>query len=78
MKKILNIRQGVLNGTLYLESLGYTYKIRGRINGKIYTLARSYTYILDKNVALNNMKMEMEVLSEQEPLFNLKDYNREI
>ena len=76
MKLIEKITQGDLTGSLYLEKLGYTYKIKARVAGKMLVVGRSYVYILHKDVARQQMLDEMEIISGQVALFNLKDYQK--
>ena len=76
MKLIEKITQGDLTGSLYLEKLCYTYKIKARVASKTLIAGRSYVYILNKDVARQQMLDEMEMISGQVAMFNLKDYQK--
>lgn len=73
MKLIETYRQGELTGSLYLEKLGYTYKIKARVGGRVQVVARSYVYLLHKDQARQKMLDDMQVLSGQPSLFDLID-----
>lgn len=77
MKKIKEIERGGLTGSLYLEKLGYTYKIKGRINGKMTTLGRSYVYLSRKERALELMENEIDSILDITTLFNMNEYRKD-
>ena len=74
MKVIEKIQRGGLIGTLYLERLGYTYKIKARVGNKMLVVGRSYVYLLHKEDARERLSSEMDAISGQLTLFNIKDY----
>lgn len=71
MKLIETHRQGGLKGSLYLEKLGYTYKIKAKVQGRTQVVARSYVYLLHKEQARQKMLDDMQALSGQPSLFDI-------
>ena len=71
MKLLETHRQGELTGSLYLEKLGYTYKIKARVCGRVQVVARSYVYLLHKDQARQKMLDDMQALSGQRSLFDI-------
>ena len=70
MKKIKTEKIGDVSASLYLESLGYTYKIRAKIKGsRSQIVARSYVYITDKAKAEEMMQAELYNVTQQLKLF---------
>lgn len=74
MKLIGTHRQGELIGSLYLEKLGYTYKIKARVGERMQVVARSYVYLLNKDQARQKMLDDMQSISKQLTLFNITAY----
>ena len=77
MKAIYKTERGGLIGSLYLEKLGYTYKIRGKINGKSMVLGRSIVYLARKERALELMENNIDMLLDSPQLFNINDYRKD-
>ena len=46
---------------LYEEKIGYTYRIKTRINGKLTTIAQPYTYANTKEIAEEELREKLEV-----------------
>lgn len=70
MKKIKTEKIGEVTASLYLESLGYTYKIRAKINGsRSCVVARSYAYITNIKTAEEMMKADLFNITQQLKLF---------
>lgn len=63
MKKICNIDMGELNGSLYLYKLGYGFKIKRKYDGL--EVGRSYCYFVKEDMAMERMKEEMEIITNQ-------------
>jgi hypothetical protein len=59
-------------GTLSLERLGYSWRIKTKVNGKTQTVAQSYYYTTDKQKALDALNYNYNVVTGfQRDLFNL-------
>lgn len=70
MKKIKTEKIGDVTASLYLESLGYTYKIRAKIKGSSSRIvARSYAYITDRKKAEELMQADLFNITQQLKLF---------
>ena len=67
MKKLYSVKMGGLTGSLYLYKLGYGYKII-RDYDKM-KLGRSYAYITEKEHAMELLKEDMEIITNQLKLF---------
>ena len=67
MKKICDIDMGELNGSLYLYKLGYGFKIKLKHDGL--EVERSYCYFLEKEMAMERLREEMEIITNQLKLF---------
>ena len=59
MSKVLSEEIGGFKGTVYLMSLGYTYKIT--YHRKV--VDQSYVYLVDENLAIERMKNSLRMLS---------------
>lgn len=77
MRVIYKTERGGLIGSLYSESLGYTYKIRGKIDGKSMILGRSFVYLAHKEKAIELMENNIDALLETSQLFNINDYRKD-
>lgn len=70
MKKICDSRCGDVVGSLYRESLGYTWKIRRKNwRGGWDIIARSCVYLNDKATAIEQLNRELENITNQSKLF---------
>lgn len=78
MQKIKTVTLGGLVGTLYLEKLGYTWKIKTRQSGRAVVLGSSCVYLASKETATEQLKNTMEALNTQKTLFNINEYERKI
>lgn len=67
MKKICDIDMGELNGSLYLYKLGYGFKIKRKHDGL--EVGRSYCYFFEKEKAMERLREEMEIITNQLKLF---------
>lgn len=76
MQKIKTVTLGGLVGTLYLEKLGYTWKIKTRQNGRVVVVGSSCVYLLSKETATEQLKNTMEALNTQKALFDINEYER--
>ena len=54
---------------VYKESIGYTFYIKRRLNGKLTTIAQSYCYYGKKDDCINKMREEIDILLDMSPLF---------
>lgn len=72
MKLIETHEIGDVTASLYLESLGYTYKIRAYIHGHKakQVVARSCVYFAKKETAREQMLNDLEQVTMQASLFN--------
>jgi hypothetical protein len=70
MKKLYDSRCGDVTGSLYRESLGYTWKIR-RKNwcGGSDIIARSCVYFNNESQAIEQLHREMDIITNQLKLF---------
>lgn len=73
MKSLETEKIGDVEASLYLDKLGYTYKIKARLKGskRIETAARSFVWFSDKNTARARMHTELLTITKQ---LNLFDY----
>ena len=76
MKLIYKIKRGGLIGSVYEEKIGYTYKIKGKINNKYAEVARSYCYFNNKELAIEHMELDFDNLINITPLFNINDFKK--
>lgn len=59
-------------GILALEKIGYSWRIKARVNGKVQTVAQSYYYTTDKGKAWRTLCDEYDnITGYKRDLFNL-------
>lgn len=58
---------------LYEEKIGYTYRIKTRINGKLTTIAQPYVYANTKEIAEERLREKLEVTMGICSLLNLTE-----
>lgn len=75
MNIIYQEKIGDVEASLYLEKLGYTYKIKTRLKGskRLETVGRSFVWFTDKNTAKAKMHTDLLTITKQLELFNIKD-----
>lgn len=72
--KVLEVEKiGDVQASLYLDKIGYTYKIKARLKGskRLETVGRSFVWFSDKNTAKERMHTELLTITKQ---LNLFDY----
>lgn len=69
MKLIKKAQIGDAVGYVYLEKLGYTWRIKRKINNKTYVVSRSYSYIFNREVCEDRMNQELQNITNQPSLF---------
>ena len=72
MKALEVEKLGDVEASLYLEKLGYTYKIKARLKGskRLETVGRSFVWFSDKNTARARMHTELITITKQLDLFD--------
>lgn len=72
MKTLKSEQIGDVKASLYLDKIGYTYKIKARLKGdeRIKTIASSFVWFSDKNTAEQRMHDELITITKQLDLFD--------
>lgn len=58
--------------SIHLESLGYTFKIKTRINGKLTEVGRSYAYFNTLEMCNEKLNEQLNVILGTSSLLNIK------
>ena len=69
MQIISKIKIGDVTGILYLERLGYSYRVTSFINGRREIVARSCVYFKDAGQAMQRLEADMFIITGQLKLF---------
>ena len=72
MKLLEKEKIGDVEASLYLDKIGYTYKIKARLKGnkRLETVGRSFVWFSDKNTARGRMHGELITITKQLELFD--------
>ena len=72
MKLLEKEKIGDVEASLYLEKIGYTYKIKARLKGskRLATVARSFVWFTSKEMAKERMHGELLTITKQLDLFD--------
>ena len=70
MRKITCIKVGDVSASLYLDKIGYTYKITAKIGaGRPQVVAQSIVWLNSKEDAYNRMRADLYHITKQLELF---------
>lgn len=72
MKLINKFTVGDYVCAVHLESLGYTFKIKTRINGKLTEVGRSYVYFGRLETCMEKLRDQLEMIMGTSSLLDLK------